>query len=181
MSLIGYRNTDSSIQNVSAATPLPVTVSGGSTTLVNTINGTTGTTLPGSGIMGYDGTNYRRLLCDTAGRLITIPYNVFYNDTTTNLSGSATFTGTSRDLTTTPNANYFNATVYSSHVSGTAGFAIESSNDNSTWLVEAVATLVAATPLTLSVPITTRYYRVRLTNGGTGTSTLRINSSLTGA
>jgi len=96
------------------------------------------------------------------------------NDTTTALAANATFTGTSRDHNTSNAALNFVAT-FSTDQPGTAR--IEMSNDATTWRRATPDTAVAAnSPVTLSVPILTRYYRVIYVNGGTAQGFLMINS-----
>lgn len=107
--------------------------------------------------------------------------NQSYNDSTTNLGISATFTGTSRDfgaVTGLQNFKTFSAVAFSDQASAaTNGFRIEASNDNTTWRTVAQTALVANTPSVLSVPITTRYYRVVVVNGGVAQTQFLLTSS----
>lgn len=103
---------------------------------------------------------------------------VFQNDTTTALTGSATFTGTARDVgvaagTVTPYA-YFSA-FFLADQTGTAS--IEASNDNSTWYTAATASIIASTPLILQVPVMTRYHRAKVVNGSTAQTLLKVNDN----
>lgn len=109
--------------------------------------------------------------------------SMFWNDTTTALGSSATFTGTARDVGVAAAAvhglNYFNG-FFLADQAGTAS--LEGSNDNSTWYsLSAPQSLAANTPLMLSVPITTRYHRTKLVNGATAQGSCKVNSSFTGA
>jgi len=109
---------------------------------------------------------------------------VYFNDTVTPLAGDAAFTGTTRDTDAYDgNVNPFGGSMFtamcvSSHVSATAGFKIEMSNDGSTWRTAASSTLVADTPNILTVFIVTRYYRVKLTNAGTLQTNVMLNSAI---
>ena len=103
--------------------------------------------------------------------------NVFYNDTTTVLAGAATFTGTARDVGVAAGSatsrNTFKAFAKTDQI-GT--LSIECSNDNITWSTISSAALVVDTPLHLSVPVMTRYHRVKLVNGTTLQTNLIVNS-----
>lgn len=98
--------------------------------------------------------------------------NIRYDESTTPLSGSATFTGTGRDvhLTTSANvtSNFAGMTFYdasaTSDVAGT--LFVDVSNDNSTWRNSfATAACSAGGFATLSGPMPYRYCRVRYVNG----------------
>ncbi len=109
--------------------------------------------------------------------------NVFYNDSTTALAISATFTGTSRDVAvaagTVHRYSAFNAVAFADQA-GT--LRIEMSNDNTTWRRATPDTAVAAnSPGTLSVPVCTRRYRVVYVNGGVAQTVFMLNSSFTAA
>ncbi len=107
---------------------------------------------------------------------------LFFNETTTNLAASATFTGTSRDCGGTSATNItmyaaFNAVAFSAQA-GT--LRIEMSNDSSTWRSASGDVAVAANvPVTLSVPVTTRYYRAVFVNGATAQTAFMVNTSYT--
>lgn len=106
---------------------------------------------------------------------------IFFLGTTTPLTGSATYTGATRDVgvaasTAHPYA-YFNGFFFADQA-GTA--TLECSNDNSAWTTCAASALVAATPLTLSVPVMFRYHRTKLVNGAAAQTALVVNSSFTG-
>ncbi len=107
--------------------------------------------------------------------------STFWNDTTTALTGSATYTGTGRDAgyaaAAPGNRAYFNAFVLADQ---TGTFYLDCSNDNTTFYVCATAAIVASTPLTLTTPVMTRYHRARVVNGSTGQGSLRVNTSYTG-
>jgi hypothetical protein len=104
--------------------------------------------------------------------------NIYYNDTTTNLGASDTFTGTARDIAIAAGSAspyvYFNAIALANQA-GT--LRIEMSNNNSTWFRATVDTAVAAdTPVTLSARVVTRYYRVVYVNGGVAQTSFVLNS-----
>ncbi len=113
---------------------------------------------------------------------VLVPETTFWNDSTTVLAASATFTGTARDVGvasgTVTTATYFNASFFADQA-GTVS--IEVSNDNTTWRQIASAALAVSTPAILSVPVMTRFHRVKLVNGATLQGLVMINSSYTGA
>jgi hypothetical protein len=120
---------------------------------------------------------------NTTPWLVTSRSNIFYNESTTALAASATFTGTSRDVglaaaTVQPYAA-FNVSAFADQA-GT--LRIEMSNDNTTWRRATADTAVAANAVgILSVPVVTRYYRAVYVNGATLQGAFMINSSFTAA
>jgi len=124
----------------------------------------------------------------TDGHLVVISTEfgaINFPATSTNLAANATFTGKERDAWSIQSpgeaSSYFNVTAFSSHASAPAGFRIESREAGGSWVIEAQSEVSAGVPVTLSVPITTRFYRSVLVNGATATTALRINSSFTKA
>ena len=105
---------------------------------------------------------------------------IFWNETTTPPTGSATFTGGSRDLGVAANNHssysFFNA-FFIADQTGTAS--IEGSNDGTTWYTITTSALAVNTPLSLAVPVMTRYHRAKLVNGAAAQSTLKINTAYT--
>lgn len=103
----------------------------------------------------------------------------YFTDTTTPLGGAATFTGVARDIGGGAPPPYVRfGCLFATDQAGTAF--IDSSVDNSTWVVAATAAIVASTPLDLDTPLRTRYVRCRETNGATPQTTNRVVSSLRG-
>lgn len=104
----------------------------------------------------------------------------FWPETSTPLAASATFNGASRDggaASPGPIAGaYFNAMIYADQT-GTA--TLQRSNDAAAWTPAATAPIVASTPLTLQVPVTARYHRIVVENGGSIQTVLSVNSSYT--
>jgi hypothetical protein len=120
---------------------------------------------------------------NTTPWLVTNRANVFYNESTTALAASATFTGTARDVAIAAGSVQpyaaFNATVFADQA---GNIRIEMSNDNTTWRRATSDTAVAAnSPVILSVPVVTRYYRVVYVNGATLQGAFMLNSSYTAA
>lgn len=110
--------------------------------------------------------------------------NIFYNETTTVLAASATFTGTARDTGVAAAAAHRYSAFNAFALADAAGtMRIECSNDNTTWRRMTADVAVAAnTPVILSVPVTTRYHRVVYVNGaGAQTSVFMVNTSYTAA
>lgn len=118
---------------------------------------------------------------DANGNLAMTPLVASYwPETSTPLAASATFNGASRDggaASPGPVAGaYFNAMIYADQV-GTA--TLQRSNDGTTWTPAATAAIAASTPLTLQVPVTARYHRIVVENGGTLQTVLSVNTSYT--
>jgi hypothetical protein len=98
-----------------------------------------------------------------------------YTDSSANLAGAGTFTGTSRDAGSTIGYNWFAANAFAD-VAGT--LRVEKSTDNSTWrLAESIA-VGAGEGKSLRVPITTRYLRAVYVNGATIQTSFLLTSSL---
>lgn len=109
--------------------------------------------------------------------------NVFFNDSVTAQAAAATVTGTTRDTGVAAAAAHrysaFNAFAFADQA-GT--MRIECSNDNTTWRRMTGDVAVAAnTPVTLSVPVMTRYHRVVYVNGATLQTAFMLNTSYTAA
>ena len=107
--------------------------------------------------------------------------SLFYNESTSAQAANATLTGTSRDTGAAAGSVHrysaFNAMVLANQA-GT--IRLECSNDNSTWRRTSPDTPVAAdTPIILSVPIMTRYYRAVFVNGATANTIFMLNTSFT--
>jgi hypothetical protein len=118
---------------------------------------------------------------NTTPWLVTNRGNVFYNESTTNLGASATFTGSSRDVGIAAGSvqpySAFNATVFADQA-GT--LRLEMSNDNTTWRRCTADTAVAANaPVTLSVPVVTRYHRAVYVNGASAQGAFMLNTGYT--
>ena len=113
---------------------------------------------------------------------VLVPETTFFNDSTTVLTATATFTGTTRDVgvaagTATP-TTYFNGFFFADQA-GTAS--LEVSNDNTIWRTAASSAISISTPLILTVPVMTRYHRVKLVNGATLQGAVMVNSSFSGS
>lgn len=104
-----------------------------------------------------------------------------YDDTAAALGASATFTGSWRDSGATAGsvASPWNAVVarFTPDQAGTAY--IEFSKNGSAVSSSVSAAVAAATTLTLKADLTTKYWRVKLVNGGVPQSTLQISSAMT--
>lgn len=100
---------------------------------------------------------------------------VAYTDSSTNLAGAATFTGTSRDGGATPAYNLFVANAYANQA-GT--LYVEKSTDNTNWRLAAKPVAVAIDlPEQVEVRVTTRYMRVRYVNGTTAQTLFSLTSA----
>lgn len=142
-------------------------------------NGTAGTGVPAAGAMGFDGSLYQNLSVLGNGPVSgALTRDAYWNETTTPLTGSATFTGTGRNAGdgTKSAFAYFNAFALADQV-GT--LRIDCSNDNTTFYTCASAALTANTPAILQVPVMTRYHRAVVVNGATTETVLKVNSSYT--
>ena len=112
--------------------------------------------------------------------------NPIFNESTANLGISGVYTGTARQSSqvspvTLARFNTFNVQVITDQASVANGLVIQGSQDLAftTPRVVAQSSVVAVTPLTLSVPITYPYYRVVLTNGGVAQTSISLVSSFT--
>ena len=97
------------------------------------------------------------------------------NSTTATLAGGATWTGTGTDVL---KYAVVATSIKASHDSATDGFAIEFSPDNSNWDESTTFNLEAGVTRRYQFPVTARYYRVTLTNGGSAQSYLRVQTIL---
>lgn len=99
----------------------------------------------------------------------------FYSETTTALGASASFTGSSRDMTSTNRGRYFAVAAYSDQA-GT--LTIQASTDGTTFREVGRVPITAAQGATLQVPVTARYYRVVYINGATAQTTFWVTSAV---
>lgn len=109
--------------------------------------------------------------------------SIFWNESTTAQGASAVVTGTTRDVGVAAGAAHrysmFNASAWADQA---GSLKIQVSNDNATWRDLVADTAVAAnTPVILSVPIMTRYYRAVFTNGAVAQAAFMLNTSFTAA
>ena len=123
-----------------------------------------------------------------AGQMVSVPRSafnpcIFWNETTTALGASATFTGPSRDCGTAAGTQGVYAAFNVLARANQAGTVrIEGSANGTVWapLTQDVA-LAANTPTILTVPLTTRFHRVVVANGATAQTSFLCNSSYTAA
>lgn len=105
---------------------------------------------------------------------------IFWQETDAPLAAAGTFNGASRDVgAASPGPvqyAYFTAMVLADQT-GTA--TIQRSADGTTWVDAASGAIAANTPLTLQIPVTARYHRVVVENGGTAQTALSVSSSYT--
>lgn len=97
-----------------------------------------------------------------------------YADTTTALSGAATYTGTSRDAGSTNTMRYFTAHFYADQ-EGTSY--VQNSVDGTNWVTVAKASLTALEPVTMRVDVMARYHRVLHINGASAQGSFAVRSS----
>jgi hypothetical protein len=97
------------------------------------------------------------------------------NSTSTNLANGAAFTGTAVDV-----SRYaaINVSVFASHASATNGLSMQQSSDGTNWDITDTYTVPAATGKTYSVQVAAKWFRLVYTNGGTLTTSLRIQTLL---
>lgn len=93
------------------------------------------------------------------------------NSTTVNLANGAVFTGTSEEVR---NYSQIQVSVFSSHASATNGLSLQQSSDGTNWDIVDTYTIPAATGKIFSLAPAARYFRLVYTNGGTLTTSLRI-------
>ena len=99
-----------------------------------------------------------------------------FTDSTTALAASAAFTGTTRDITTSPRRNRVTVRAFADQA-GT--LFVEQSRDSTTWRNPAThsVTVAAGETRQLTVDIVTRYWRVRYVNGATLQSVFELLSA----
>ena len=95
------------------------------------------------------------------------------NSSTSNLANGAVFTGTGESA-----LGYASVTVliFSSHASAADGLAVEQSTDGTNWDIADYRNVAAGQASSFSVNLFGEYFRVVYTNGGTLTTTLRIET-----
>lgn len=93
------------------------------------------------------------------------------NSSSTNITGSAAFTGTGEDVT---QYSEMRVSVFSSHASATNGLSIQQSSDNTNWDITDTYTIPATTGKTFVVPRQAKFFRVVYTNGATTTTSFRL-------
>lgn len=87
------------------------------------------------------------------------------NSTTKSLSANGMFTGVSKDVITTGNYGTLTIFVYSDQNSATGGLRVLWSNDNTTWHDSTTYSIVAGTPLKLTLQPYLKYFKIRYVNG----------------
>lgn len=97
------------------------------------------------------------------------------NSSTANLGSGAVFTGTADDVAT---YSEIRVSIFSSHASATDGLSLQQSSDSTNWDITDTYTMSAASGKTVVVPRQARYFRLVYTNGGTLTTSLRIQTIL---
>ena len=98
------------------------------------------------------------------------------NSSTTLLSGSATFTGTSEDAT---NYSTITINIYSDVASANSGIKIEFSTDSSTWRFITTDTYQATFKYSQNFPVRAKYYRIVYTNGSSAQGSFTLQTILT--
>jgi hypothetical protein len=93
------------------------------------------------------------------------------NTTEVNLAAGATFEGTFDNCI---EYGGIRVALYSSHASATRGLEFWCSKDGANGFVDDSYTVPAATAKTYAVPVSAPYFKLRYTNGGTQTTTLKI-------
>lgn len=96
------------------------------------------------------------------------------NSTTTNLAPAAVFTGTCEDITL---YGEIRTSLFSSHASATDGLQMQQSQDCVNWDASDSYTIPAATNKAFGTGAAARYFRIVYTNGGTLTTSLRIQTT----
>jgi len=102
----------------------------------------------------------------------------YFNDTTTALGSSATFTGTARDTNNQASGIQYNVYSVFARADQAGTLNMQGSNDNTTWFTELTSAVAANTPVTLTGRIYTRYHRAQFINGATAQGSLVVNSQL---
>lgn len=95
------------------------------------------------------------------------------NSTSANLAAGATFTGTAEEVF---EYSTITVAVFSSHASATNGLSMQQSSDGTNWDLGDIYTIAANTGKTFSFAVGAKYFRLVYTNGGTLTTSLRIQT-----
>lgn len=95
------------------------------------------------------------------------------NSSSANLGAAAAFTGTSEDISS---YSQVNVSVFSSHASATDGLQLQQSIDGTNWDFIDAFTIPAATGKVFSAGVQAKFFRVVYTNGGTLTTSLRLQT-----
>ena len=95
------------------------------------------------------------------------------NSTSTPLSGGATFTGTSEDIT---NYSAIFVNVFADVASGTDGLSVEQSSDGTNWDNTDSYTIPAGTGKNFSINPNSQFFRVVYTNGAGAQSSFRLQT-----
>lgn len=98
------------------------------------------------------------------------------NNTTSNLTSGAAFTGTAEEVILHSCVTVY---VFTSHASATDGLSMQQSSDGTNWDVVdsyTVPAMTAGQGRTYGIQVTARYFRVVYTNGGTGQTTFRLQT-----
>lgn len=95
------------------------------------------------------------------------------NSTTANLGVSATFTGTTEDVTIYAQAT---VSVFANQASATDGLSIQQSTDGTNWDFFDVYSIPASTGKTFTIPVQARYMRIVYTNGAVAQTAFRLQT-----
>lgn len=201
-----YNSVDPTLENgqfnagrVDVNGRLLTSASGGSTAITSVTPGTTATSLGKAedaahasgdvGVMllgvrndtgvvfGADG-DYSPLSVDSAGNLKVASTGSTIstaNSTTANLGISAVFTGTSVSVI---GYGAIIVNIFASHASATNGLSIQQSSDGTNWDITDTYTISATTATKVVIPRQAAFARVVYTNGGTLTTSLRLQTIL---
>jgi len=144
----------------------------------NAADAGTGTGVPAAGILGWDGSVYRRVKTDNTGALVTAGSGGGGATTGTTITGSS---ATALNQIPIPSTDVSSHSVLAITVSATAGvtFELQGSEDNTNWVVLPVYT-IGASPMvwatsfgatlgvTVGASVSTRYARLRVAGYGWG-------------
>ena len=123
---------------------------------------------------GTEATALRVTLANDSTGVVTIAERAAIstaNSSTSNLAGAAVFTGTGESA-----LGYASVTVVmlSSHASAADGLAVEQSTDGTNWDIADYRNVAAGQAASFSVNLFGEFFRVVYTNGGTLTTTFRL-------
>jgi hypothetical protein len=162
-------------------TTLPVsgTVTVGSFTAGDTVLGRTKIT-DGTNVAAVKAASTAPVLADPAVVVSLSPNCVngvtnAANSSTANLGVGAVFTGTSVDIS---GFAQISVSIFASHASATDGVSYQFSQDGTNWDVVSTATTVAGVEMSMLLGTRLQFFRLVYTNGGTLTTSLRIQTRL---